>query len=239
MKGLPRSPRIVVLGSYQISISPPSCHPSVDPWITQFCADPANAWYVPIEPDWTADWFNQWGISNLFDHFDEAIELICDQRISRWEYMADDQIHEIQSQALRIYGMLHARWICQPKGMSAMREKYERGLFGECPRFGCKGIRLLPIGTTLVPRRHSVKLYCPCCCDVYRAPPAFANDGAHFGPAFPHMFLFEYSQYDVSKEFHPVERTAFGFRVRQPPKSRPNIHATNTHETERIEATRL
>jgi casein kinase II subunit beta len=234
MKGL-LGPRILVFGSHQISIAPPTSASGVAPWITQFCQEPANSWYVPIDVDWAADWFNQHGISNHFDNFDEAIELIADRQSSKWESFTDEQIRDIHTQALRIYGLLHARWICQPRGMSLMKEKYDAGIFGQCPRFSCNGTKMLPMGTTLIPRRHSVKLFCPTCCDIYRCPPDRSIDGAHFGPAFPHMFLFEYSECDKCREFKPFERMAFGFKVRSARQSRALPHATNVHDVEQLE----
>jgi casein kinase II subunit beta len=230
-----RSPRVVTCGNYKISIAGPKSNPGFTPWITQFCSDPANSWYVPIDADWAADWFNQHGFNSLFDNFDEAIELIADQRTSNWDIYPDEQIHNIHVQATRLYGLLHGRWICQPRGMVHMKAKYEKGAFGQCPRSSCNGTKVLPMGTTLTPRRHSVKLDCPMCCDIYRCPKDNACDGAHFGPAFPHMFLFEYAQFDISKQFRPFARSAFGFKVRQQKSARPLVHAVNVREEEKIE----
>jgi casein kinase II subunit beta len=89
------------------------------------------------------------------------------------------------------------------------------------------------MGTTFVLRRHSAKLYCPSCCDIYRPPPAVTLDGAHFGPAFPHMFLFEFAQFDKSAQFKAFEMKAFGFKIHQ--TGRKSVHATNRHEVETIE----
>jgi casein kinase II subunit beta len=117
--------------------------------------------------------------------------------------------------------------------MALMKVKYESGIYGTCPRFLCHGTKLMPVGTTLTLRRHSAKLYCPNCCDIYRPPAAVTLDGAHFGPAFPHMFLFEYGQFDKSREFKPFEMRAFGFKVRKPPGR--TVHESNQHEYETLE----
>jgi casein kinase II subunit beta len=204
-------------------------------WIAQFCHLPQNLWYVAIDSDWVFDWFNQHGFNSLFQNFEEAIDLIVDKQGTDWEAYTQDQVAVIHSQALRIYGLMHARWICQPRGMASMKEKYDQGVFGKCPRFACNGTNLLPMGTTLIPRRHSAKLFCPQCCDIYRPPPECSLDGAHFGPAFPHMFLFEYVQLDKSAVFRPFEEQAFGFRVRKRLGTRPRIHDTNVYEQEMIE----
>jgi casein kinase II subunit beta len=190
---------------------------------------------VEVDPEWAGDWFNQYGINDHFEDFDDAIDLICDKRSANtdWKNMKESQIHIIHQQATRIYGMLHSRWICQPKGMALVKAKYEAGVYGKCPRFLCGETPLLPMGTTLALRRHSAKLFCPTCCDIYRPPPDITLDGAHFGPAFPHMFLFEYKQFDRSEQFKAFEMKVFGFKVHQ--VGAIGAHATNRHEVEILE----
>ena len=226
-----RQNNILKIDSFNIYVRPcKSCSPVVEPWIRQFCKQ--NPWYVPIDSEWAGDWFNQYGISQQVDDFDSAVEMIIDQHSSNWANYSDEKIRMIHQQALRVYGILHARWICQPKGMSLMKEKYEKGVYGQCQRYACNGTHLLPMGTTFTIRRHSTKLFCPKCCDIYRAPSLIVLDGAHFGPAFPHMFLSEYTQFDRSKDFKPFEIKAFGFKIHRTPKSRFLVHDSNKYEEE-------
>ena len=227
-------PHVIRYDNFQIYTGPcKSCYHGIDPWINQFCK--LNQWYVPIDTDWAGDWFNQYGISTQFDEFDAAIELITDSHSEDWSHYSEEFISQVHQQALKIYGMLHARWICQPRGLSAMKEKYEKGLFGKCIRYGCHGTNLLPMGTTFTLRRHSAKLFCPKCCDIYRAPSPIVLDGAHFGPAFPHIFLCEYDQYDKSSEFEPFEIKAFGFKIHRSVNSRFPVHCKNKFENENPE----
>lgn len=209
-----------------------SCPRELDPWIKQFLHQPGNSWYVHIDPDWAADWFNQYGINNYFDDFDAAIELITDKHGEDWVHYTEENVAQIHQQAIKIYGLLHARWITQPRGMAMMKEKYEKGVFGTCPRDQCNGTKMLPMGQTLTPRRHSAKLFCPKCCDIYRPPGPVLLDGAHFGPAFPHIFLSEYTQFDMRKEFQPRVVKAFGFKVHRGPGAGPKVHDTNIHDDE-------
>jgi casein kinase II subunit beta len=224
----------LTVDGFEIFIGPGSSVPrSFTPWIKQFCRQEQSGWYVEVDPDWAGDWFNQYGMSNHFDDFDDAVDLISDRRSANWKNFKDSQIQSIQQQALRIYGMLHSRWICLPKGMLLMKAKYEAGVYGKCPRFMCAGTHLLPMGTTLAVRRHSAKLYCPQCCDIYRPPPGVTLDGAHFGPAFPHMFLFEFGQFDKTVAFKSFEMKVFGFKVH---RTRPiGVHDSNIHENENLE----
>lgn len=222
---------IVTFENFTIYTKPcKSCPPGIDPWIRQLCKN--LQWYVQIDADWAGDWFNQYGISQQVEDFDAAIELITDQHSSEWSNYTDKKIISIHQQALKVYGMLHARWICQPKGMSLMKEKYEKGIFGKCPRYECHGTNMLPMGTTFTVRRHSTKLFCPNCYDIYRAPPNIILDGAHFGPAFPHMFLCDFQKFDKSKDFKPFELKAFGFKVHRKENSRYLVHSKNKYEEE-------
>lgn len=45
-----------------------------------------------------------------------------------------------------LYGLIHARYIISPRGLSMMREKYLLGTFGSCQRILCDRQLVLPIG---------------------------------------------------------------------------------------------
>jgi hypothetical protein len=49
------------------------------------------------------------------------------------------------------------------------------------------------------------------------------------------LFFLEYPQFDVSKQFTPFYRSAFGFKARVPPGRRPVVHAVNDREEEKVE----
>lgn len=119
---------------------------------------------------------------------------------------------ELEADAFYLYGALHARFIITSRGLSKMAEKCRRGDFGTCPRVGCFGQPVLPLGTSDRLFQSTVRLYCPRCQDVYRHPLAgnfkFREnrhplsqvweknlldhpllDGAFFGTSFAHMIL--------------------------------------------------
>lgn len=234
MKTSPRkfTPRISQINGFSIYVGPcSSCPSAIEPWIKQFCSMPDHKWYVPIDREWAADWFNNYGMKELFPNYDIAINIISDQHSDEWAYLSDEDVSAILVQARQLYGLLHARWICQTKGLNQMKKKYEAGIFGVCPRFNCKGKHLLPMGTTLKPRHHSVKLFCPECCDIYLSPPNMRLDGAHFGPAFPHIFLSEFTNFNTSSQFEPYQLVAFGFPIRNT-RNKYEPHSTNYHEDE-------
>ena len=48
---------------------------------------------------------------------------------------------------------------------------------------------MIPIGMSEELRNSRVKLFCPCCEDVYLPKRCKDMDGAYFGCSFPHIFL--------------------------------------------------
>ena len=76
----------------------------------------------------------------------------------------------IESAAELLYGLIHARFIITPRGLSAMLDKYKNTHFGRCPRAFCQGQPVLPVGQSDVPRMHTSKVFCAKC--SVRAPPA-------------------------------------------------------------------
>jgi casein kinase II subunit beta len=206
--------RIGQVGGFTIYIGPcKSCPSAVEPWIKQFCSQRANSWYVPVESEWAGDWFNNYGFKELFPNYEFALDMISDKHSDEWTSLPDHSVASILVEAKQLYGLLHQRWICQSKGLVQMKRKFETGLFGTCPRFSCNDQRLLPVGATLRPQRHSVRVFCPQCYDVYRAAGPSKIDGAHFGPAFPHLFLYEYPEFDAKDKFKPIVLRAHGFVV--------------------------
>jgi casein kinase II subunit beta len=213
------SARTLRIGGFKIFHGPcKSCPVVVQPWIRQFCSQPQYSWYCEIDLDFASDWFNHYGMKRLIDHFDEALELITDVHSAEWANFDDDTITSIHEQAQALYGLIHARWILQPRGLALMREKFEAGQFGQCPRYHCGNQHLLPIGESHLPSKHSAKAFCPKCGDLY-APENVRVDGAHFGTAFPHLFLVEYPKFNVKDQFEEFRPTIFGYAKFIPPET--------------------
>lgn len=96
----------------------------------------------------------------------------------------------IYQEATDIYGLIHARFIITPKGLAMMRDKYQKGVFGVCPRVLCERQHLLPIGMSEELRTSRVKVFCPRCEEVYVPKKKYPDvDGAYFGCSFPNILL--------------------------------------------------
>ena len=121
----------------------------------------------------------------------------------------------VRANAVKVYGLIHARFIQTSKGLHLMKEKYQKGHFGTCPRVLCSKQHVLPFGPSDELGKCSVKLYCPRCQGVYDPPEKVAQtgskamgsvgerkggsggakqkiDGAFFGSSFPHIFHLNY-----------------------------------------------
>lgn len=53
------------------------------------------------------------------------------------EDLNDQSFLEIYQSAMDLYGLIHARFILSPRGLSLMRDKYSISTFGNCQRILC------------------------------------------------------------------------------------------------------
>ena len=102
--------------------------------------------------------------------------------------------------------------------------RYQKGVFGTCPRVLCEHQQLLPIGQSNILGVSPIKLYCPRCQDIYNPQKAkYENiDGAYFGASFAHMFVVNYPLLFI-KPKSDFAGTIFGFKmhassINHPPK---------------------
>lgn len=131
----------------------------------------------------------------------------------------------IEKDAEMLYGLIHERFIRSPKGMTKMMTKYQKGIFGTCPRFLCEHQTLLPFGKSLIPGQSSVSFYCPRCQDLYSAKKErhMKIDGAFFGPTFANMFVVAYPMLFIKPRQNYVGKLC-GFK----------IHATSTNHPPKV-----
>jgi casein kinase II subunit beta len=127
-------------------------------------------------------------------------------------------VRELEQQLPIAYGLLHARYILSPLGLISVCEKYGERVYGTCPRLNCQEERLLPIGMSshLSTRTepNPVRVFCPCCREIYNPRPPQTLDGAFFGPNMAHIFVDEMKLFSHKKRYAPYPHMAFGFRVR-------------------------
>jgi casein kinase II subunit beta len=227
--------RVIEYDGFFLNIKPYHfCPMGTIPWIRQFCQQRRNSWYIRIDAEYLRDSFNSYGFNKYLPNFHLAREMICDNHSREWRFLTDRAAIEIHEQAKQLYGLIHSRWICTTPGLNLMKVKsIKKRRFGTCPRLYCNRTPLLPVGLSPFPNRHSAKLFCPQCADVYKPPPDKVFDGAHFGPAFPSVFLVNFPKHDGRRDFTNGRRTIFGFRIfRERDRLEIGPHASNRHKDE-------
>jgi casein kinase II subunit beta len=148
-------------------------------WIREFTV--RNDWLVVVDDDYLNDSFNHFGLHTVIDDYTTLIKLI------RGQFYDFDDTPRLERRAEALYGLIHARYLLTFNGAKEMRDKFEKQLFGNCPRVACKNQPLLPIGVVPMPGEMKTKTFCPCCADIYES--TCNLDGSFFGPYFPHFFL--------------------------------------------------
>ncbi|ODV66722.1 hypothetical protein HYPBUDRAFT_141489 [Hyphopichia burtonii NRRL Y-1933] len=202
------------------------------PWIQQFCEAFGHEYFVPVAQDFIEDDFNLTGLQLQVPYYREALYTILDYQVETAE---DNGGHtsnggsgskgknELPNKALLahsaelLYGLIHARYIISKPGLTAMASKFEKNEFGPCPRFYCDGMHLIPVGSTDIPGQETVRLYCPCCNDIYLPLSSrYLNiDGAFFGTTFPGLLvkMFPEIENQCRIRINKVNQDDFGLKL--------------------------
>ncbi|KAL8053523.1 hypothetical protein ABFX02_05G077500 [Erythranthe guttata] len=182
-------------------------------WISWYCNLRGNEFFCEVDDDYIQDDFNLCGLSGQIPYYDYALDLILDVESS-----LEEQNELVESAAEMLYGLIHVRYILTTKGLAAMLEKYKNAEFGRCPRVHCCGQPCLPVGESDIPRKGTVKIYCPRCEDIYTPRSRFQEsvDGSYFGTTFPNLFLMTYGHLKPQKASQSYVPKVFGFKVHKP-----------------------
>ena len=123
--------------------------------VSWFCSLKGNEFFAEVEEDFIQDDFNLTGLSAQVPHYEFALDTVLDVESPATAGFSEEQQESIESAAELLYGLIHARFIITPRGMSAMLDKYKNTHFGRCPRAFCQGQPVLPVGQAcLLPAPH-------------------------------------------------------------------------------------
>ena len=109
--------------------------------VSWFCSLKGNEFFAEVEEDFIQDDFNLTGLSAQVPHYEFALDTILDVESPATAGFSEEQQESIESAAELLYGLIHARFIITPRGMSAMLDKYKNTHFGRCPRAFCRQVR--------------------------------------------------------------------------------------------------
>eukprot|EP01134_Creolimax_fragrantissima_P000909 CFRG0909T1 len=185
------------------------------PWIQWWTRRRGNEFLCDISESFVHDNFNLTGLQAEVKNIRRALDVILD--IEDEYDSCESAVEEIEKDAQKLYGLIHARFIVSPRGLARMVEKYTRGDFGQCPRVMCNRINLLPVGMTNKYGVEPARAYCPNCKDVY-IPKTKTDmvDGSYIGTSFPHVLLLSFPELSPSTtgQFDSIYTPKiFGFRI--------------------------
>lgn len=186
----------------------------VEFWIDLFLGKKGHEYFCDIDTDYITDRFNLINLQKTVSKFTTVIQYMVDElEEGVIETMSRSRLEQLETDARKLYGLIHARYIITVKGLQKMLQKYKSADFGRCPRVYCNRQPLLPVGLHDIPGIDCVKLYCPSCEDLYipKSSRHSAIDGAYFGTSFPGMFL---QAFPETCPKHPTKRyvpKVFGF----------------------------
>jgi casein kinase II subunit beta len=198
---------------------------STGPWVDAFLASPRGRFFVKVDAAYLSDAFNLFGLCDkVGEHFGYALDLVQGCAVSAKYILSTFPTKvdraAIEKAAVRLYGLVHARFLLthgQKQGLGQMYEKYSREEFPRCPRTYCEGHVCLPFGPSELPDKSVLMIFCPNCREVYTAgDPIFEQiDGAYFGHSWVHIFVQEYLAKDIVKkgELKEPPIRLFGFRM--------------------------
>lgn len=147
--------------------------------------DSPKSWLVDVDDYYLQSSVSYYGLNSYVTNYSRSTQIIKGRRLDM-SSMSNSQIAELANSCRLLYGLLHQRFVCSEDGIKKLYSKYQRGVFGKCPRLACKGRHLIPMGLYLEPEKDTVKLWCPACHDIYKTDRDI--DGAFFGPDLPIMF---------------------------------------------------
>ncbi|EDO06573.1 casein kinase superfamily member [Babesia bovis T2Bo] len=183
-------------------------------WIPWFISLDGHEFLLEVEESFIQDQFNLCGLKSM-KNYDSAMEMILGYAPTEEVFM-DASFLQLYRCASDLYGMIHARFITSPMGLQLMKEKFQQGVFGHCPRVRCQRQNVLPVGFSDTLHNHRIKKYCPRCQEAYlfKSNEAHAEiDGAFIGRSFPHIFLLSFPHLIPKDPPQPYIPRIFGFRV--------------------------
>jgi len=175
-------------------------------WILKLMNQRQNRYLERIQDAFVQDRFNFYGLREKIDDFEDAYLAIQDQRPSK----------NFQRETM-LYILAHQRYIFTKTGSDGVLDRVLNREYGVCPRYGCRGIPLIPIGLSNQYGKHNTMGYCHNCNNLFEAKGSLKKlDGASWGNGFAHFLILTYSYQFEKKPFREYTPKIFGFLVAEP-----------------------
>ena len=144
-----------------------------------------RSWLVEIDDYYLQSSVSYYGLNQFVPDYSKVSQIIKGRRVDT-SNMSKEQVKQLADSCRMLYGLLHQRYVCSEDGINKLYNKFQRGIYGKCPRIACNRRNLIPMGFNLEPNQDTVKLWCPSCHDIYKTDKNI--DGAFFGPDLPIIF---------------------------------------------------
>ena len=186
-------------------------------WVDWFTSQPQGRYFTKIPLSFLQDSFNLYGLRQQVSHYKYALEMIRGPYYAQGDPARPPEWPiNLEISAIRLYGLLHSRYLLTASALKEMHRKYQRGEFEKCPRVNCNGFQCLPYGQYEEPNRASLQMFCPCCGETYAPADPDGScktiDGAYFGPSWVLLFLQNYTEIANNKKIQTDVRL-FGFKI--------------------------
>lgn len=175
-------------------------------WILKLMNQRQNRYLERIQDSFIQDIFNFYGLREKVDDFEDAYLAIQDQKPSK----------NFQKE-LMLYILAHQRYIFTKTGSDGMLDRVLNKEYGGCPRYGCKGTPLIPIGLSNQYGKSNTMVYCHNCNNLFEAKGSLKKlDGAAWGSSFAHFLVLTYPYQFEKKALSSYIPKIFGFAVAEP-----------------------
>ncbi|EJW02988.1 hypothetical protein EDEG_02632 [Edhazardia aedis USNM 41457] len=176
-------------------------------WIDAVLAEKSNSFLLEIPRSFLREGFN---MTNLHDKFADSKGTL--NKILSYSTFYENQE---QTDAMRMYIMLHQRYLLTPDGLKQINNEIRKKRYGVCKREQCNKNPLIPTGHSDNYSTKRVKLFCYKCYSFYRAPKDCKISSTAFGANFCELYRLCFHlkpRYDKICNFK-YKPTLFGMEV--------------------------
>ena len=166
-------------------------------WVNDLCDRGDATFFCRVSYEYITYDFNLQGMKSAVSRFIPEYQLAFDRLIDRVDSdeLDEEDAGDVENWAMILFGLIHARFIVTSEGMDLMQRKFLKKEFGTCLRVQCNHQALLPCGeydvleSPVLSENAGMKLFCPCCAQLYQPYGVKVFPGAFWGTTFPHFFL--------------------------------------------------
>jgi casein kinase II subunit beta len=187
--------------SYTNIESTSSSHQCDDMWMLNFLSLQENKYLERIQDSFIEDRFNFYGLKDKLDGFEDLYMVIQNAKPSK----------NFEEEG-KLYLYAHQRYVFTKLGCESVLDRVLEKEFGSCPKYGCEGIPVIPIGLFNEYGKGKSKVYCHNCECIYEPKGSLKKlDGCAWGSGFCHFLILSYPYQFEKKKLVQYVPKLFGF----------------------------